>query len=83
MCDIWRFFLDHKADRRYQTPITESGFAGMAVGAALAGLKPICEFSKLYSPRPLSIQAADSFVPYLSHPTITPLPIDIGRLLAQ
>ncbi len=26
------------------TPITEMGFAGLAVGAALAGLKPICEF---------------------------------------
>jgi hypothetical protein len=29
-----------------QTPITESGFTGMAVGAALAGLRPVCEFSK-------------------------------------
>jgi pyruvate/2-oxoglutarate/acetoin dehydrogenase E1 component len=29
-----------------QTPITESGFGGMAVGAALAGLRPVCEFSK-------------------------------------
>ena len=26
------------------TPITESGFTGLAVGAALAGLKPITEF---------------------------------------
>lgn len=26
------------------TPITEMGFAGIAVGAAFAGLKPICEF---------------------------------------
>lgn len=26
------------------TPITESGFAGLAVGAALAGLVPVCEF---------------------------------------
>lgn len=26
------------------TPITEMGFAGIAVGAAMAGLKPICEF---------------------------------------
>lgn len=31
-----------------QTPITESGFAGMAVGAALAGLRPVCEFSEWY-----------------------------------
>lgn len=29
----------------FQTPITESGFGGMAVGAALAGLRPVCEFS--------------------------------------
>jgi pyruvate dehydrogenase E1 component beta subunit len=26
------------------TPITEMGFAGIAVGAAFAGLKPVCEF---------------------------------------
>jgi pyruvate dehydrogenase E1 component beta subunit len=26
------------------TPITEAGFAGLAVGAALSGLRPICEF---------------------------------------
>jgi pyruvate dehydrogenase E1 component beta subunit len=26
------------------TPITESGFAGIAVGAAMGGVKPICEF---------------------------------------
>ncbi|WWC95672.1 hypothetical protein V866_002537 [Kwoniella sp. B9012] len=31
-------------DRVIDTPITESGFAGMAVGAALAGLRPVCEF---------------------------------------
>nr|ODN80093.1 pyruvate dehydrogenase E1 component subunit beta [Cryptococcus depauperatus CBS 7841] len=31
-------------DRVIDTPITESGFTGMAVGAALAGLKPVCEF---------------------------------------
>ncbi|TYJ52901.1 hypothetical protein B9479_006489 [Cryptococcus floricola] len=31
-------------DRVIDTPITESGFTGMAVGAALAGLRPICEF---------------------------------------
>lgn len=32
------------AKRVIDTPITESGFAGMAVGAAMHGLKPICEF---------------------------------------
>jgi pyruvate dehydrogenase E1 component beta subunit len=30
--------------RVVDTPITEYGFAGLAVGAAFAGLKPICEF---------------------------------------
>lgn len=30
--------------RIVDTPITEIGFAGIAVGAALGGLKPICEF---------------------------------------
>ena len=32
------------ADRVVDTPITEHGFAGVGVGAALAGLKPIVEF---------------------------------------
>lgn len=32
------------ADRVIDTPITEHGFAGLAVGAAFAGLKPIVEF---------------------------------------
>ncbi|BEJ04360.1 hypothetical protein CcaverHIS641_0201770 [Cutaneotrichosporon cavernicola] len=27
-----------------RTPITEQGFAGLAVGAAFAGLRPVCEF---------------------------------------
>jgi pyruvate dehydrogenase E1 component beta subunit len=31
-------------DRVYDTPITEHGFAGLGVGAALAGLRPIVEF---------------------------------------
>lgn len=32
------------ADRVFDTPITEHGFAGLAVGAAFAGLRPIVEF---------------------------------------
>jgi pyruvate dehydrogenase E1 component subunit beta len=32
------------ADRVIDTPITEHGFAGLSIGAAMAGLKPICEF---------------------------------------
>ena len=37
--------LDEFGDRRViDTPITEHGFAGMAVGAAMNGLRPIVEF---------------------------------------
>src|SRR6185295_4347744 len=32
------------ADRVIDTPITEHGFAGLGVGAAMSGLKPIIEF---------------------------------------
>ncbi|GAX78866.1 hypothetical protein CEUSTIGMA_g6305.t1 [Chlamydomonas eustigma] len=32
------------ADRVKDTPITEAGFCGIAVGSAFAGLKPVCEF---------------------------------------
>jgi pyruvate dehydrogenase E1 component beta subunit len=35
---------DFGAQRVIDTPITEHGFAGLGVGAALAGLKPIVEF---------------------------------------
>jgi pyruvate dehydrogenase E1 component beta subunit len=38
---LWEKFGDKRV---IDTPITEMGFAGMAVGAAFAGLKPICEF---------------------------------------
>lgn len=31
-------------ERVIDTPITEMGFAGLATGAAMAGLRPICEF---------------------------------------
>lgn len=30
--------------RVWDTPITEMGFAGLAVGAAFSGLRPVCEF---------------------------------------
>ncbi len=37
--------LDKYGDRRIvDTPITEMGFAGLCVGAAFAGLHPVCEF---------------------------------------
>ncbi|MBS0622342.1 MAG: alpha-ketoacid dehydrogenase subunit beta, partial [Verrucomicrobia bacterium] len=32
------------AARILDTPISEMGFAGLAIGAAMAGLRPICEF---------------------------------------
>ncbi|KAK9481199.1 thiamine diphosphate-binding protein [Lipomyces japonicus] len=42
---VSRGLLDKFGDRRViDTPITEAGFTGICVGAALAGLKPICEF---------------------------------------
>lgn len=42
---VTRGLLDRFGPNRViDTPITEMGFAGLSVGAALAGLKPICEF---------------------------------------
>lgn len=38
---LWQKFGDK---RIVDTPISEMGFAGIAVGAAMAGLRPICEF---------------------------------------
>jgi pyruvate dehydrogenase E1 component beta subunit len=46
------------SDRVVDTPITEMGFAGIAVGAAMAGLKPICEFMTFN----FSMQAIDHIV---------------------
>ncbi|CAG8724245.1 15295_t:CDS:2, partial [Dentiscutata heterogama] len=44
--------------RIVDTPITESGFAGLAIGAALSGLRPICEFMTFN----FSMQAIDQIV---------------------
>ncbi|UZJ53318.1 hypothetical protein CBS101457_002638 [Exobasidium rhododendri] len=42
---ITKGLLDKFGERRViDTPITEAGFTGLAVGAALSGLRPICEF---------------------------------------
>lgn len=46
------------ARRVVDTPITEMGFAGIAVGAAFQGLKPICEFMTWN----FSMQAIDQVV---------------------
>merc|ERR1712088_474568 len=42
---LWKKYGD---DRVYDTPITEMGFAGIAVGSAMAGLKPVCESMTFY-----------------------------------
>ncbi|OKL62864.1 Pyruvate dehydrogenase E1 component subunit beta, mitochondrial [Talaromyces atroroseus] len=42
---VTRGLLDRFGPKRViDTPITEAGFTGLAVGAALAGLHPVCEF---------------------------------------
>jgi len=46
------------ADRVIDTPITEMGFAGIAVGAAMAGLRPVCEFMTMN----FAMQAIDQIV---------------------
>jgi len=56
---VTKGLLDKFGDQRViDTPITEMGFAGIAVGAALAGLKPICEFMTFN----FSMQAIDHIV---------------------
>ena len=42
---VTKGLLDRFGDKRViDSPITESGFCGLTVGAALAGLHPVCEF---------------------------------------
>lgn len=56
---ISKGLLEKYGEKRVvDTPITEMGFAGMAVGAAMAGLKPICEFMTFN----FSMQAIDHVV---------------------
>ena len=51
--------LDEFGARRViDTPITEHGFAGLAVGAAFAGLKPIVEFMTFN----FALQAIDQII---------------------
>lgn len=52
---LWEKF---GSDRVVDTPITEMGFAGLAVGAAFAGLRPICEFMTFN----FSMQAIDHVI---------------------
>ncbi|KAJ3290403.1 pyruvate dehydrogenase E1, beta subunit [Borealophlyctis nickersoniae] len=56
---VSRGLLDKFGPKRViDTPITEMGFAGLATGAALAGLKPICEFMTFN----FAMQAIDQIV---------------------
>ncbi|CAB3227474.1 unnamed protein product [Arctia plantaginis] len=56
---ITRGLLKKYGDKRViDTPITESGFTGMAIGAAMAGLRPICEFMTWN----FSMQAIDQII---------------------
>ena len=51
--------LDEFGDRRViDTPITEHGFTGLAIGAAFAGLRPIVEFMTFN----FSLQAVDQII---------------------
>ncbi|KAI9319964.1 thiamine diphosphate-binding protein [Dichotomocladium elegans] len=56
---VTRGLLDKFGPRRVvDTPITEMGFTGLAVGAAFGGLKPICEFMTFN----FAMQAIDQIV---------------------
>ncbi|XP_076676728.1 pyruvate dehydrogenase E1 component subunit beta, mitochondrial-like [Andrena cerasifolii] len=52
---LWKKYGDKRV---IDTPITESGFAGLAIGAAMAGLNPICEFMTFN----FSMQAIDQVI---------------------
>ncbi|CAD6192879.1 unnamed protein product [Caenorhabditis auriculariae] len=52
---LWKKYGDK---RIIDTPITEMGFAGIAVGSAMAGLRPICEFMTWN----FSMQAIDQII---------------------
>ncbi|XP_060095394.1 pyruvate dehydrogenase E1 component subunit beta, mitochondrial [Heteronotia binoei] len=52
---LWKKFGDKRV---IDTPISEMGFTGIAVGAAMAGLRPICEFMTFN----FSMQAIDQII---------------------
>ncbi|KAG8808799.1 pyruvate dehydrogenase E1, beta subunit [Serendipita sp. 399] len=56
---VTKGLLDKFGEKRViDTPITEMGFAGLATGAALAGLRPVCEFMTFN----FAMQAIDQIV---------------------
>ncbi|CAG7821719.1 unnamed protein product [Allacma fusca] len=52
---LWKKYGDKRV---IDTPITEMGFGGITVGAAMAGLRPICEFMTFN----FSMQAIDQII---------------------
>lgn len=52
---LWKKYGDKRV---IDTPITEMGFTGIAVGAAMAGLRPVCEFMTFN----FSMQAIDQII---------------------
>ncbi|XP_073500738.1 pyruvate dehydrogenase E1 component subunit beta, mitochondrial [Phyllobates terribilis] len=70
---LWKKYGDK---RIMDTPISEMGFAGIAVGAAMAGLRPICEFMTFN----FSMQAIDQVInsaakTYYMSAGLVPVPI--------
>nr|XP_033782203.1 pyruvate dehydrogenase E1 component subunit beta, mitochondrial [Geotrypetes seraphini] len=70
---LWKKYGDK---RIIDTPISEMGFTGIAVGAAMAGLRPICEFMTFN----FSMQAIDQVVnsaakTYYMSSGLVPVPI--------
>jgi pyruvate dehydrogenase E1 component beta subunit len=56
--DLYQKYNSDAKQRIIDTPITEHGFAGIAVGAAFAGLRPIVEFMTFN----FSLQAIDQII---------------------
>ncbi|KAM5147813.1 pyruvate dehydrogenase E1 component subunit beta, mitochondrial [Mantella aurantiaca] len=70
---LWKKYGDKRV---MDTPISEMGFAGIAVGAAMAGLRPICEFMTFN----FSMQAIDQVInsaakTYYMSAGLVPVPI--------
>ncbi|XP_060127265.1 pyruvate dehydrogenase E1 component subunit beta, mitochondrial isoform X2 [Zootoca vivipara] len=70
---LWKKYGDK---RIIDTPISEMGFTGIAVGAAMAGLRPVCEFMTFN----FSMQAIDQIInsaakTYYMSSGLVPVPI--------
>merc|ERR1712168_829829 len=66
---LWKKYGDK---RIIDTPITEMGFSGIAVGSAMAGLRPICEFMTFN----FSMQAIDQVINSAAK-TMEPQPVSL------